>query len=50
MLSRRALLGISILAAIGRPLTRVRPAAAADSTVEDWGGATLGAHGVPPGW
>jgi len=50
MLSRRALLITSTLAALARPLARVGPAAAAASTVEDWSGTTLGAHGVPPGW
>src|SRR5262245_48142577 len=50
MLSRRALLITSTLAALARPLALVGPAAAAAFTVEDWSGATLGAHGVPPGW
>lgn len=50
MLSRRGLLITSTLAALARPLARMGPAAAAPSTVEDWSGATLGTHGVPPGW
>jgi len=50
MLSRRALLLASVLAAIGWPLACVRATAAATSTIEDWSEATLGTHGVPPGW
>jgi hypothetical protein len=50
MLSRRALLITSTWAALARPLARMGPAVAATSIVEDWSGATLGAHGVPPGW
>ncbi len=38
-------------AALGRPLTRGGAwAAPAALLVEDWSQATLGAHGVPPGW
>jgi hypothetical protein len=52
MLSRRALLLATMTAALGRPLARVGGARATPTAllVEDWSQATLGAHGVPPGW
>jgi Protein of unknown function (DUF3047) len=52
MISRRALLLAAVTTPLGRSLARLGNARASATalTVEDWSQATLGAHGVPPGW
>jgi Protein of unknown function (DUF3047) len=51
VIARRAIL-LATVAALGRALALPdrAHASATPSTIEDWSQATLGAHGVPPGW